>query len=263
MFEVFKYWNLTKTIALTDFKLKYQGSVLGYLWSLVKPLMLFTVLYFVFTRVFRVGDAIPYYPVYLLLGIVLWNFFVETTVSCLYAIVGKGDLIRKVYFPRAALIISNSATAFMTFLGNLVVVGVFMAVNQVPLTWKVALVPLVFVELYVLVLGVSLLLSALYVRFRDIAHIWEVFLQAFFYATPILYAPDLVPETWRGLFMMSPMAQILQDFRYLVVTPDATTAASVLHSPAMLAVPYLIPVVVLVLGSIVFEKSAAKFAEEV
>lgn len=263
MFEVFKYWNLTKTIAITDFKLKYQGSVLGYLWSLVKPLMLFTVLYFVFTQVFNVSSAIPFYPVYLLLGIVVWNFFSETTVMCLFAIVGKGDLIRKVWFPRAALIISNSATVFMTFLGNLLVVIIFMVINQVPITARILLVPLVFVELYILVLGASLLLSALYVKFRDIAHIWEVFLQAFFYATPILYSPAMIPEQWRPLFMLNPVAQIMQDFRYLVVTPEAVTTASVQTSMWMLAIPYVIPFVVLVIGYVVFERSAARFAEEV
>lgn len=263
MFEIFNYTHLTKTIALTDFKLKYQGSMLGYLWSLVKPLMLFTVLYFVFTKVFKVGADIPYYPVYLLTGIVVWNFCVETTVSCLYAIVGKGDLIRKVYFPRAVLVISNSATAFLTFVGNLLIVFVFMAINHVPLTWKVLLLPVLFVELYVLVLGLGLILSALYVKFRDIAHIWEVFLQAMFYATPILYSPTMISGWGRTVLLLNPVAQILQDFRYLLITDKSITAAATISSPLLLAVPYALPFIIFTIGYFVFEKSAARFAEDV
>ncbi len=263
MFDVFKYFNLIKTISLTDFKLKYQGSVLGYLWSLVKPLMLFTVMYFVFTRVFKLGNGIPYYPVYLLLGIVVWTFFLETSISCLLSIVGKGDLIRKVYFPRAVLIISNSMTAFLTFLANLVIVFVFMVANRVPLTWNVLLVPLVMIELYIFVLGVGLILSSLYVKFRDISHIWEVAMQALFYATPILYSPMALPESYRRILMLNPIAQILQDFRYLIISTKTVTVSSIYQSSWLAIIPYLLPIIIFVSGYFLFEKMAAKFAEDV
>lgn len=263
MFEIFKYFNLIKTIALTDFKLKYQGSVLGYLWSLVKPLMLFTVMYFVFTRVFKLGGNIPYYPVYLLLGIVVWTFFLETSISCLLSIVGKGDLIRKVYFPRAVLIVSNSFTAFLTFLANLVIVFVFMIFNHVPFTWNILLAPIVMVELYVFVLGVGLILSSLYVKFRDVSHIWEVVMQALFYATPILYSPLALPETYRKILMISPVAQILQDMRYLIITNQTLTVSSIYHSPFIIAIPYILPFIIFAFGYTLFEKMAAKFAEDV
>jgi len=263
MLDIFKYFNLIKTISLTDFKLKYQGSVLGYLWSLVKPLMLFLVMYFVFTKVFKIGGDIPYYPVYLLLGIVVWTFFLETTISCLLSIVSKGDLIRKVYFPRAVLIISNSMTAFLTFLANLAIVVVFMVFNHVPFTWNILFVPFVMIELYVFVLGVGLILSSLYVKFRDISHIWEVTMQALFYATPILYSPLALPVTYRKILMLSPIAQILQDFRYLTITTKTITVASTFESPFLIAIPYIIPFVVFAVGYILFEKMAAKFAEDV
>jgi ABC-type polysaccharide/polyol phosphate export permease len=147
MFKLKEYKNLIKTISITDFKLKYEGSILGYLWSLVKPLFLFTVLYFVFTQVFKLGNAIPHYPVYLLLGIVIWTYFLETTISCLLSIVGKRDLIRKVYFPRVVLIISNSLTSLLTFLANLVIVLVFMAFNRIVPTWHVMFIPLLLFEI--------------------------------------------------------------------------------------------------------------------
>ncbi|MEK7817355.1 MAG: ABC transporter permease, partial [Actinomycetota bacterium] len=112
--KTFKYWGLVRELTLTDFKLKYQGSLLGYLWSLAKPLMLFGVLLVVFTKFFRLGGTIPNYPVYLLLGVVLWTYFVESTFSTMSSIVGRGDLLRKVYCPRIILPISTSMTALVT-----------------------------------------------------------------------------------------------------------------------------------------------------
>jgi ABC-2 type transport system permease protein len=223
---------------------------------------LFTVLLFVFTRVFKLGGNIPFYPVYLLLGIVIWTFFAEITVSCLLSIVGKGPLIRKIYFPRIILIISNSFTSLLTFLSNLVVVFVFMVGFKVVPTWHVVFIPLVIIELYLFVVGIGLILSSLYVKFRDISHIWEVVLQALFYATPILYSPAIVPDAYKPLMMLSPIAQIIQDFRYLLITDKAVTAWQVLQFPYYF-IPYVLPFIIFIIGYIIFEKMAAKFAEEV
>jgi ABC-2 type transport system permease protein len=257
-----KYKNLVQTIALTDFKLKYQGSVLGYLWSLVKPLLLFSIYYFVFTRVFKLGGSIPYYPVYLLLGIVVWSYFQETTLSCLLSIVSKGDLIRKVYFPRIILIVATSITSFLTLSANLLIVVFFMLVNSVPFGPRILLSPFVFIELFIFVIGMGLFLGSIYVRFRDISHIWEVIMQALFYATPILYSPAMLPGITKQIAMLSPLAQIHQDLRYLIITPDTVTAWKVLPFPYVV-IPYIIPFVVLTVGYSVFEKMAARFAEEV
>lgn len=260
--EKFKYNNLVKTIAITDYKLKYQGSFLGYLWSLMKPLLLFSILYFVFTRVFKLGGAIPFYPVYLLLGIVVWSYFSETTVTCLLSIVSKGDLIRKVYFPRIILIVSASITSFLTLFSNLFIVLLFGIFNSVPLSSRVLWAPLVFIELFIFVMGMGLFLGSIYVKFRDISHIWEVIMQALFYATPILYSPAMLPGVFKKIAMLSPLAQILQDLRYLLITPDTVTSWKVLPAPYYF-IPYIIPILVFVFGYWVFEKMAAKFAEEV
>ncbi|PIZ00072.1 hypothetical protein COY62_04555, partial [bacterium (Candidatus Howlettbacteria) CG_4_10_14_0_8_um_filter_40_9] len=188
------YIGLTKELSLTYFKLKYQGSFLGYFWSLVKPLMTFIVLLFVFTKVFKVGGSVEHYPVYLLLGIILWGFFQEMTVISLGAIVENSDLIRKVYFPRIVLVIARGITSLMTFVLNFAVVLIFIFVAGIHLQLPSVLVILLFLELFVLSTGVGLILSSLFVRFRDVAHIWEVFMMAAFYATPILYPLSLVPE---------------------------------------------------------------------
>lgn len=256
------YYELIKAIALTDFKLKYEGSILGYLWSLVKPLMLFAVLYYVFTNVFRIGNAIPFYPVYLLTGIVIWSFFSETSISCLLSIVSKGEIIRKVYFPRIVLIFSNSLTSLLTFSSNLVIVFIFMAFNRIIPNSNIIFIPLLILELFIFVLGVGLFLGSLYVKYRDVSHIWEVLLQALFYATPILYPPSLLPAVTQKILMMNPMAQIIQDFRFCLITPETLTVSAIIDGPLFL-VPYVLPFLIFFLGYFVFEKMAAKFAEEV
>ena len=168
--------ELIRELAITDFKLKYQGSVMSYLWSLLKPLASFFILYLVFVMILNTGMD----PVFLLLGIVLWSYFSDFTSSGLASIVDRGDLIRKIYFPRAIIVIASSLSAFITLLLNLVVVIVFMALTRTMPSVEAPLLLLLLVELYVFALGVSFILSALYVRFRDISHIWEVALQLLF-----------------------------------------------------------------------------------
>jgi len=257
------YINMVREIALTDLKLKYQASVLGYMWSLLKPLLLFGVLYVVFTKFFKLGDAIPNYPVYLLLGIVIWTFFAEVTGVCMGSIVSKGAIIRKVYFPRIILVVANSLTSFFTFLLNLVTVFVFMSFARIfPPVQNYLFFALVIVELYVFVFGVSLILSSMYVKFRDIAHIWEVVLQALFYGTPILYLLSMIPPAYAKVICLSPVAQVIQDSRYLLITEQTERVTTVL--PGYWAViPYLLPFIILPVGLFMFNKMSAKFAEEV
>ena len=257
-----KYLGLIREIALTDFKLKYQGSFLGYLWSLVKPLMLFLVLYVVFAKILKIGGSIPSYPIYLLLGIVIWGFFSELTSVSLAAIVSSGDLIRKVYFPRIVLVIARGITALLTFVLNLIVVFLFMAYLHIIPSTSAVFAGLILFELFILAVGVSFFLSALFVKYRDVSHIWEVFMQAFFYATPIIYPLNLVPEKYSPFLVLNPLAQIIQDFRYMLVTHQTETAWSLLPI-WLLWIPYTLPVVIFALGYSYFNKSASKFAEEV
>mgnify|MGYP001569122940 CR=1 FL=1 len=260
--KTFKYWGLVRELTLTDFKLKYQGSLLGYLWSLAKPLMLFGVLLVVFTKFFRLGGTIPNYPVYLLLGVVLWTYFVESTFSTMSSIVGRGDLLRKVYFPRIILPISTSMTALVTLLLNLIIVFVFMAFSKVSLSIGYPLFIFLLIELFVFTAGISLFLASLFVRFRDVLHTWEVGTQIFFYATPIIYPFSMVPEKVGFFLMLSPIAQIIQDSRYILITSESSTAFEILPLPYSL-IPYLLPFIVFAGGYWFFQKQSSKFAEEI
>jgi ABC-2 type transport system permease protein len=259
----FRYFDLIRELAITDFKLKYQGSIAGYLWSLAKPLMIFGVLYMVFSVFVRIGSSIPHYPIYLLLGVILWTYFAETTSIGMRAIVDKGDMIRKVYFPRGVLIIAASISAFITLLLNLLIVFLFMIIGGLPFSiLSISVFFLLIIELYILSLGVSFFLSSLYVKYRDVGHIWEVLMQVLFYATPIIYPLSIVPLKYQKLILLSPITQILQDSRWILITKETTTSASLLGWPIWLLI-VMSPIVIAVSGYHFFNKSAAKFAEDV
>lgn len=260
--NIFKYWGMVRELTLTDFKLKYQGSFFGYLWSLAKPLMLFGVLLIIFTKFFRLGGTISNYPVYLLLGVVLWTFFVESTFSSMNSIVGRGDLLRKVYFPRIILPISASLTALVTLLLNLVIVFIFMAFSKVAVSITYPLFIFLLLELFVFTAGVSLFLGSLFVRYRDVLHTWEVGTQILFYATPIIYPFSMVPEKIGDFLMLSPIAQIIQDCRYVLITKESSTAFELLPLPFNL-VPYLLSFFMFIAGYWFFQKQSSKFAEEI
>ena len=178
------------------------------------------------------------------------------------SIVGKGDLIRKVYFPRIILTISASVTALITLLLNLVVVLIFMIFSKVSPSVNSPLLFLLLIEFFVLTSGVSLLLASLFVRFRDIAHIWEICAQAMFYATPILYPLSLVPGEFGKILMLSPIAQIIQDSRYVLITTETGTVFNTLAFPVSL-IPYSLSFIIFIIGYWIFQREASKFAEEI
>ena len=257
---------LLRELVITDFKLRYQGSVLGYLWSLLKPLFLFAVLYVVFVYFLRFGSDIEHFPIYLLLGIVLWSFFIEATTQGMQAIVARGDLIRKINFPKYIIVISGTISALINLVLNLIVVFFFLIFNQVDLSATLLLLPFNILELYVLSLAIAFFLAAAFVKYRDISHIWEVFLQAAFYATPILYPLSLVIDKSREaaqVMLLNPVAQIIQDARYNAVTHQTITTNSLIENPLFTAVPYMIVAVSIVLAVWYFKKSQKYFAENV
>jgi len=248
----------------TDFKLRYQGSVLGYAWSLLKPLMLFIILYIVFVYFLKIGKDIEHYPVYLLLGIVLWNFFSEMTSQSLGSIVGRGDLIRKIRIPRWIIVFSSSISALINLGLNLVIVAIFMAINGVVPSLNILLLPLNILEIYVFALGLSLFLAAAYVRFRDISYVWEVVLQAGFYATPILYPLGMITiEIVQKALLLNPVAQAIQYARYNVVTTDTITSSTLFSNPLFIIFPVVLSIAVLVFGIMYFKKHSRYFAENI
>lgn len=257
---------LLRQLVITDFKLRYKGSVLGYVWSLLKPLALFAVLYVVFIHFLRFGADIPFFAVSLLLGIVLWSYFVEVTSQGLSSIVGRGDLMRKLSFPRYVIVVAGSFSALINLAINLVVVGIFIVLNGVELTWSALwIIPLVL-QLFVLGLAFAFLLSALYVRFRDMSHIWELLLQAGFYATPIIYPITMViaiSPTAAQILMLNPIAQIIQDVRASVVWADTPTITTLFGNPYMHLVPIAFTVILAIISGLYFRKRSANFAEEI
>lgn len=246
----------------TDFKVRYQGSVLGYLWSLLKPLFLFAILYIVFTYIIPLGKSVEHYPVYLLTGIVIWNFFVESTVVGTSSVVARGDLIRKISIPRYLVVISSAASALINLGLSLVVVFIFALFNGITPSFSWLLIIPLIIELLVLSLGISFLLSSLFVKFRDVSYIWEIFLQAGFYATPIIYPLMQVPSQFQQWFFINPVTQIMQDARYVLVTDTTATIWSTVHSP-MLIVPFAIVAGVMILGGLYFKTHSKYFAEDI
>ncbi len=254
---------LLRELVITDFKLRYQGSALGYAWSLLRPLLMFAILYAVFVKFLHLDYGVPNSGVYLFLGIVIWSFFAEMTSLSVGSIVGRGDLIRKIRIPRWIIVISSSVTALINFALNLVVVVIFMFVTHADLLQTALLFPLIMVEVYILALGTSLFLSAAFVKFRDVSYIWEVLLQLMFYITPIIYPLSrITDETLRSILMLNPMAQAIQDSRYLLVSHKVSTVESMVHN-AWVFVPYVLPVLVLVSGLLYFRKQAKHFAENI
>ena len=174
---------LLRELVVTDFKLRYQGSALGYMWSVLKPLFLFAILYVVFDKFLRLGRNIEHFPVYLLLGVVLWSFFTEATNNGLRSIISRGGLIRKINFPKYIIVVSGTISSLINLVINLGVILVFMILNGVPFTLHGLLIIPLVIELYVFALAVAFFLAALNVKYRDTGYLWDIFLQAAFYAT--------------------------------------------------------------------------------
>ena len=255
---------LLKQLVKTDFKLRYHDSTLGYVWSLLRPLLLFVILYLVFAKFLKVGSGIPHFPVYLLLGIVLWNYFAEVTSGSVGAIVGKGDLLRKINFPKYVIILAGSFSAFINLLLNFVVIAVFMILGHVDLSWRALLIIPLIAELFIFSIAVAFFLSALFVKFRDISYIWEVVMQAAFYATPILYPLSRIPHEYARFLILNPMAQIIQDARYVLITPKSETIYQVFGGDKWIwAIPLGVSLATVLLATTYFRKRSKFFAEEV
>ena len=259
---------LLKELTKTDFKLRYQGSALGYLWALLRPLMMFAILYVVFGQLLRFGGDIPHYPVYLLAGTTLWSFFTECTNQGIQAIVTRGELIRKICFPKYIVVVSATLTAVINLLINLVVVVIFALINGVTPSWTWLLVPLILFEFYCLALGISFLFGAINVKYRDITSIWDVLTQALFYAVPIIYPISMIATTSEmaaKVLLINPIAQVIQDVRYCLITPETITTWNYVGEEHFIwkIVPILITILFLVWGSWYFRKKSKRFAEEI
>jgi len=261
-----RFWALTITLATTEFKLRYFGSVLGYFWSLVRPLLFFGVLYTFFTVVLNLGEGVPHYPVYLLSSIVLWTFFTETTNGCVQCLLTREGLLRKMRFPRLVIPLSVALTAVFNLAANFVAVLAFAFASGVEVRWTwLELLPLMLL-LAALAVGIGMLLSALYVRFRDIQPIWEVVVQALFYGSPIIYVAAQYAEkggerVQHLAVTLNPIAALLTQNGHAFVDSRFPTAASAAGGSARLLIPLAIVSGTFALGLWFFNREAPRIAE--
>ena len=259
---------LLKELIKTDFKLRYQGSVIGYLWSILKPVMLFVIMYLVFVHFLRFGNAVPHFAVALLLALTLWNFFAETTNMGMVSIVSRGDLLRKISFSKPIIIFSVVANAFINLIISLIVVIIFALISGIHMSWNVIFVVPLLLELVLLATGIAFLLATAFVKFRDLGPIWEVAMQAGLYGTPIIYPIIQVSNTYptvAKVLMLNPMAQIVQDMRYILTFSNNAnpTLWQMVHNPYIIVIPYILPILIFGLGLWVFTKHSNKFAETI
>jgi ABC-2 type transport system permease protein len=264
-----RFWHLTYNIARNEFKLRFFGSALGYLWQLMRPLLLFGVLYVFFTKVAHVNNqntpGQKHYGVQLLGSIVLFTFFTEATTGAVRSVVDRENLVRKIQFPRMVIPLSVVLLAlFNLALNLLVVLGFALAEGVHPmLSWLE--LPLIVATLTVFSTGIAMLLSALFVSLRDIQPIWDVFSQILFYASPVIISVETVREkvshTVLHLYMLNPLATCFQQFRYAMITHGTLSVGAAIGSWTAVLEPLAIVVGVFVLGFWVFNRSAPLVAE--
>ena len=259
--DVSRFWNLVLTLAVTDFKLKYYGSVLGYVWTLARPFLFFGVIYFVFTEIVGLDKNVPNYGVYILFALVLFQFFGEVTGNCVASLVSRESMLRKMRFPRLVIPLAVVLTALFNLGMTLIAVFIFAIVAGVGPAWSWLELPVIILLLTFFATGIGLLLSALFVRYRDVQPIWDVTSQILFYASPILYVATMVPESYQRAYLANPISALLTEMRHAVVDPTARPVWDAIGGVERLLVPGGIVVAVFVLGLWVFRREAPRIAE--
>ncbi len=266
-----RLWHLTWALAKTEFKLAFFGSVLGYLWQLMRPLLLFGVIYLVFTYAYKSKlNTLPYYPAALLLGIVLFTFYSEATAGAVSSLVNRENLVRKIEFPRLAVPLSIVLTALFNLSLNLMTVTEFLLAAGGPVRLSWLMLPVLLAAFAAFASGLGMILSVAYVRYRDVRPIWEVVLQMTFYASGIFfYIPGIRPATIFGVqvnlshvLMANPFAAILEQARHVFVSPEYPSAATAIGGWKMLLIPIGITLATIVIGFLVFDREAPRVAEQ-
>ena len=257
-----RFFDLLFLISVTEFRKSYFGTVLGYLWSLVRPLLTFAVLLFVFTKIFRIGSRAPNYPEMLLFNIVLFGFFQEGTLKSVGSVMGKEGIVRKTQFPRLVIPTSVVLTTLYNVGVNMVAVFIFFIAFGVSPTWTWLLLPVLVGVVFALTLALAMILSTMYVRFRDVAIIWGVIQTALFYGTPVLYPIDIVPSSYQQVMLLNPLAPIFIEARQWMVDPSAPGAIDAAGGFVHLLPAIAVYVFVCVFAVWFFKREAPRVAEE-
>ena len=256
-----RFWNLTWTLAVTDWKLRFYGSVLGYVWTLARPFLFFGVIYFVFTEIVGLDKNVPHYGVYILFAMVLFQFFGEITGNSVGALVARESMLRKMRFPRLVIPTAVVLTALFNLGMTLVAVFIFAIASGVYPMWSWFELPVIIGMLTLFAFGVGLLLSSLFVRYRDVQPIWDVFSQLLFYASPVLYVATMVPESYQRAYLANPISSLLTEMRHAVVDPTARPVWEAIGDPVRVLIPIAIVGFTFVLGLSVFRREAPRIAE--
>jgi ABC-2 type transport system permease protein len=246
-------WRLFAALTWTNFKMRYYGSILGYFWSLLKPLALFGVLYIVFTVYMK--QSAPHYKLFLLLGIILWDFFAQGTTAGMNGFIGNYQMIRKVYLPRMILVAAAVSSAFIGLFFNLVIFLIFAFIDGVSWNFRMLWFLPLLISLYLLVMGLGLILSIVVVKVRDTLSLWEVAVQLGFWLTPVMYPMSTVPEKWRFYLFMNPMSGVLDYSRYFLVGLGSITQLGYCY---VIAVSFLL----FVAGCLVFKWKEGAMVED-
>jgi ABC-2 type transport system permease protein len=260
------YLRVLRVVGSIDFKAKYAGAALGYVWSIAKPLAYFGVLWLVFAHLLRTANQTQDFTIFLLIGILLYTFFVDTVASMLRSIVDGGTIVRRLAFPPILIPLSASVGICITFLVNICALVVFIAIQRVAPTVEWLLVPFLLLELYIFTAGLGLLMAALHVRFRDVGQIWELAAQLLFFASAIFYPIGIIPEWAQRIAFLNPFVQVMQDIRHVILGgasgPNDVTAADV-YGPAGRIIPILIALFLFLGALVFFRREGRYFAERV
>jgi ABC-2 type transport system permease protein len=257
-----RFFELLWLMSVTEFKKTFFGTVLGYVWSLMRPLLLFAVLLLVFTRIVRLGSSVPHYPVLLLFNIVLFGLFQEGTGGAVSSVLAQEGIVRKTQFPRLVIPMAVVLTALFTLGLNMIVVVVFMVGFGVTPMWTWLLFPLVLIPFLVFICALAMLLSALNVRFRDVAIIWVVAVTALNFLTPVIYPLEFIEPHLRHLLMVNPLTPLFQQAHIWMIDSHAESVGTLAGGPLPLIAAAVIYVAVCVAGVWVFNREAPRIAEQ-
>lgn len=254
MNNIFKYRQLILTLAITDFKLRYKNSMLGFFWSLLEPFFMLVVLYIVFSNLMRI--EIEHFQLFLLLGIIMWGFLEKGTTMGINSIVANPNFVKNVYIPRDILVLSACITALIMTLFEFIVFIAFMIIFQVIPGYYSLIVPYILIVEFFIVFGISLGLSAINVSYRDVQYIWRVIMQAGFFGTPILYNLSIFPPHIAKYMNLNPMARIIDTMRNVVIYDSYPKLADIVYITS-------IALIFTIVGYKIFRKYEPMFAENI
>lgn len=242
-----------KDLTVNEFRIRYKNSKFGYLWNLLTPLLMLITLYIIFSLVFKLD--VPHYQLFLLIGIIYWNFTSEATIFTMNSMVAKAPIFTRTNFPPFAIVLSSVLTSFINLIINLIIFFILAFLLNLPLNPTLLLLPLYLAEIFILVLGIALFLCALYPKFRDLLHIWNIIILVGFWISPIVYRETLIPKEYLRYYMLNPIARIINETRDIIIF-------NYLPSLEQMLITIIIIIAIFFIGYFTFRKYAQTFSEE-